>query len=110
MGFNEEESWPTCPACDGRGCDACDHKGVVHPDDFDTVVEGMEEERAETESLLATARDEDFDGDVDPLDWEGNVYGPGGEPAMSADELESMFRWYEEHTSDPFACDVKGRA
>lgn len=32
----------------------------------------------------------------DPRDWEGNVYGSQGAPPMTDEELEEMFRWYEE--------------
>jgi hypothetical protein len=58
---------------------------------------------------------------VDPRDWEGNVFGPGGEPAPSDAELDAMaedyadrarVRAYEDEADgrfDAYANDRKGR-
>lgn len=42
-----------CPACDGRGCSDCDHRGWMDPHDAALLYEALEDERIELEACLA---------------------------------------------------------
>ncbi len=110
-----EEDFFDCPACEGNGCEHCGNSGTLCEHDCDSVVAYLEEEAEELRSLEANYVPELDDlvsvrGTVepDPRDWEGNVYGPNGAPAMTSNEIDEMVAWHRAF-SDLFSNDLKGR-